>query len=242
MPFTLSHPAATLPIRALVRGRLPLGGLVVGSMMPDLGYYFAPVPAFHGENHTLLRSFTFCLPWGLALLAVVTLLEEGWQELLPAPLRPEGPIVTWSLRTLPALAAAIVVGTWTHLLWDAWTHWYGWFVELFPVLRTEVAGVPLCTVLQHLSTLVGAAVLLFSGRHRLRRVRFDWRCGFWLGAGAVATAAALGPALMLPAADALVPFVTSAVRDLVLITAAAAFAVRALKLVAARVRSVSDGR
>ena len=39
MPWTLVHPAAVLPLRKLGVNRLPFGGLVVGSVAPDIGYY-----------------------------------------------------------------------------------------------------------------------------------------------------------------------------------------------------------
>src|SRR5687767_12462029 len=98
MPFTMCHPAAVLPIRAVSRGVLPLPALVVGSMMPDVGYYFAPTKVFVENNHGLVSSFRFSLPCGLVVLALLSLLQGGWTVLLPAPLRPAGPLVSWRPR------------------------------------------------------------------------------------------------------------------------------------------------
>ena len=39
MPWTFAHPAAVLPFRRIVGRQLPLLGLVVGSMAPDMGYF-----------------------------------------------------------------------------------------------------------------------------------------------------------------------------------------------------------
>jgi hypothetical protein len=235
MPFTFCHPVATLPLHALARRRLPLAGLVVGSMMPDLGYFFTPTPGFQADNHTLLRSLTFCLPWGLLILALLTLLEEGWLALLPAPLRPEAPLVTWSVRTLPWLAAAVVLGAWTHALWDGWTHPGGWFVLRVPSLAAPMAGgMSGATLLQLASSAFGAVVLGFVGRHRLRQLRLDWRCGFWLAAVAGATGLACARAVAVHAQSPLFAIITWSVHDLVLIVAAAAVAIRVAKLASAR--------
>jgi hypothetical protein len=237
MPFTLCHPVATLPLHALARRRLPLAGLVVGSMMPDLGYFFAPAPGFRADNHTLLRSLTFCLPWGLVVLALLTLLEEGWLELLPTSLRPEAPLVTWSARTLPGLGAAVVLGSWTHALWDGWTHAGGWFVRRLPPLAVPIAGgLSVAVLLQLASTAFGAIVLVFIGRRRLRRLRLDWRCGFWLAAVTAATGLGCARALAAHDPSPLFAIVTSAVHDLVVTAAAAALAIRVVKLAAARLR------
>ena len=240
MPFTFAHPAAALPVHALGRGKLPLAALVVGSMMPDLGYFFAPMAGFRGDNHTLLRSFTFCLPWGMLLLAIVTLLEEGWRPLLPAALVPDGPIAAWTPRSLPWLAAGVVLGAWTHMLWDAWTHAGGFFVQRIPALAHELLpGVAVYNLLQHASTLLGSAALAFHLRRRLRGLRRDWRWGFWLAALGVASLAALARATAVTDERPLFVFITVSVHHLVLIAAGAALVLRLGQLHATRVRDAS---
>jgi hypothetical protein len=233
MPFTLAHPAAILPLHArTLRGRrLPLAALVVGSMMPDLGYFFAPLPIFHADCHTLLRSFTFCLPFGLAVLALLTFLQPGWAPLLPEPLRPTRPLVAWSVRALPGLAAGLVLGAWTHIFWDAWTHPHGFFVRNIPALGATIApGFAVCNVLQHASSVLGLAAIAFVARRRLRAVRLDWRVGFWAGALVLAIGVACADEVAINHRAALVQLVIMAVRQLVWIALIAALSVRAVKL------------
>src|SRR5947209_1700166 len=63
MPFTLSHPAAVMPIRNYG----VLSALVAGSMMPD-SLYFIPNGQHESYGHTLPGLFFYCLPVGIVLL------------------------------------------------------------------------------------------------------------------------------------------------------------------------------
>jgi hypothetical protein len=230
MPFTFAHPAAVLPIHAAARGRLPLIALGVGSIMPDVGYFFAPVATFEWNNHEPLRSLTFCLPWGLVLLGLLWALQAGWQQLLPEPLRPRGPLLVWSPRALPGLACGLVLGALSHDLWDAWTHEDGWFVRHIPGLRREaLPGLTWPRLFQYLSTLVGLAVLAYVLRARLRRLRPDWRLAFWAGALALSLAASLVTEVVLRGRAVPFYFATTAIRDMVLLTTAAALVLRGLR-------------
>jgi hypothetical protein len=231
MPFTFAHPAAVLPLHAVGR-RLPLSALVVGSMMPDIGYFFAPTPAFLVDNHTLAASFTFCLPWGVVVLAILTVLEVGWSPLLPESLRPPQPVARWRPLGLPLMAAALVLGAWTHDLWDAWTHASGWFVERTPALQGELTrGMRAYGLLQYLSTFLGAAALAFALRKRLRLLRVDWRLGFWAAALVVAVLAAFWRVGARSSRHAVFLLVSASVRHLVLIALGGALIAGAITLV-----------
>src|SRR3954465_14023561 len=83
MPFTLSHPAAILPLRKY----LPLSALLIGSMSPDFEYplRLAAVSRF---SHSLPAIFYFCLPVSLLLLLLFhRLIKRPALELLPPYLR-----------------------------------------------------------------------------------------------------------------------------------------------------------
>jgi hypothetical protein len=59
---------------------------------------------------------------------------------------------------------SIFLGVITHLIWDSFTHLYGWGVMAFPVFRQMNFhlgswSVALYSVLQHLSTVIGLVVL-----------------------------------------------------------------------------------
>lgn len=161
MPFTISHLAAVLPLRA---GRtrvdaLPTAPLVIGAMVPDL-------PAVLGAAD--LRPMTHSGPFALAVdLGLTVVLWCAWVlavrpavvDLLPEvasrwrPARVRQPVALWWV-------AAAVAGSATHLVWDAFTHssegatWFGAFA----------AHQRAFLLLQLVSSVVGLAVLLVWGR------------------------------------------------------------------------------
>src|SRR5437899_2378733 len=80
MPFTLSHPAAVIPVRKYG----VLSALVVGSLAPDI-FYFIPRVRQIGYGHTLPGLFFFCLPLGLAVLCLFHIfLKRPLISLFPA--------------------------------------------------------------------------------------------------------------------------------------------------------------
>lgn len=189
MPFTLSHPAAVLPMRHL---RLPFAALVAGSVSPDIPYYFTPGKfSYLMDNaHTLPRSFSYCVPAALALLLLLRLLEPAFRGLLPAG--PAELARSWlgepmlRPRALPLTLLALLLGAWTHIAWDDLTHASGHSVRALPFLRLEAAfGFELFRVLQHLSTLLGAAALFWFVARECRALRrpltlnWSWRWAAW---------------------------------------------------------------
>jgi len=168
MPFTLAHPAAVLPLR-----RMPLlrtVPLIVGAMAPDVPYFLPWRLAKHiatPVTHTFLGTFTLDLPIGLALLLLFWLLRAP----LTAPLtsgvqakcrtaleRFGGRARNWMLAPV-----SILVGSWTHLAWDSFTHADGWMVSRISALSAPVSFFSytgeLCHVLQYASSVFGLAVL-----------------------------------------------------------------------------------
>lgn len=178
MPFTLSHPAAVLPLRRYCQDWLNFTALVIGSMTPDFGYY---VNAWYVATvaHTFLGSFTICLPTGAAALMLVYLFRKPVCFLLPSPHRPAlnqfflKPF-SFGAKNSAVTALCLLVGAWTHILWDSFTHDTGWFVQRLPVLRAQVfqinsAKIPLYYLLQQFSTVAGGAVILIAYICWLRR-------------------------------------------------------------------------
>src|SRR6202050_3072102 len=84
MAFTISHAAAVLPFsRPLARWRL-LSAAVIGSMVPDFGW-FMPLRPARFETHSVLSLLSFCLPVGLATYWIFQrLMKVPLVELLPA--------------------------------------------------------------------------------------------------------------------------------------------------------------
>lgn len=167
MPFTLSHPAAAIPLRRALPWTV-LTALVIGSMAPDFSY-FLPFPIPRSQSHSIGGLFWFCVPAGLvAYLLFHRLLARPLVDLLPKALR---------MRLLPlidarveapwsAVIVSLFVGAATHIAWDAFTHAGAPIVRVSRALRfhlVTISGYPLSvyTVLQHMSTSLGFACIAF---------------------------------------------------------------------------------
>ena len=164
MPLTFAHPAAVLP---LARLRLPLSGLVVGSMAPDFVYFVRLAPRGH-FGHTLPGLVLFCLPAGLVVLWMFhRLIKRQIAELSPvaAQRRLAAPLLATPFdRPLGIVAAAVLLGAITHVVWDAFTHATGGGVAAVPALRHTVSvgptlRLPAYKLAQHSSTAIGLTVL-----------------------------------------------------------------------------------
>lgn len=168
MPFTLAHPAAVLPLR-----RLPLMRtvpLIIGAMTPDVPYFLPWRLAKHfpqGATHTLPGMFTLDLPLGILALLSMWVLRVP----LAAPLGPASQArclaalerfgrqpINWVLAPL-----SLLIGSWTHLAWDSFTHPDGWMVSRISALSAPVSFFSytgeMCHVLQYASSVFGLAVL-----------------------------------------------------------------------------------
>ena len=164
MPFTFSHPAALAALWPLARReRLPIAALAVGAMSPDFEFFLhlRPVALW---SHTLAGLVGFCLPVGIAVFAVWEFVaREPVRELLgfaPEPHRGHAPWTWWT-----RVAAGVLVGAGTHLLWDGVTHGDYWGANVWPGLRTTALtwgtlSVPWFNLLQHLSTIGGGLVVV----------------------------------------------------------------------------------
>jgi hypothetical protein len=166
MPFTLAHPAAVLPLRRGL-GRLGIpSALVVGSMVPDLAYFF-PLGVTGSQSHSGAGLLWFCLPVGIAALVVFDWLVGPFTvAMLPSAvsLRLDPRSVGFNAQRLLTAGPAILVGAVTHVAWDSFTHSSGIAVQAFPALRAPVPLFPwyvpqVFTLLQHGSTLAGLALL-----------------------------------------------------------------------------------
>jgi hypothetical protein len=216
MPFTISHAAAVLPFaRPLARWRL-LSAAVIGSMVPDFGWFMPWRPA-RFETHSADALLTFCLPVGLASYWMFQLLmRKPIMELLPP-----GAYARWHWSQAPAnyrsakqwilAACGLLAGAITHLVWDGFTHEGGRGVRMLPILEEPVAyidghQVKGLQLVQDLNSLIGLIAVVLLVAYGLRpgkatdralprrlpaRERYAWIAAY------VLTAVALSGALLL---------------------------------------------
>ena len=212
MPWTLSHPAAVLPFRRLSPWSLDFAALVIGSMTPDIGYYIGNF-ALADLAHTLRGTFVACVPTGVIMLFILYVFSRPVCHSFPEPHRtslqplcpnfPKNPMA-WCIALL-----SLLFGAWTHNFWDAFTHRHGWLAERIPWLQQPVLTISSATfhvalLLQHLSTIVGFAIILVVYERWLRRHRSGkvadpesdtWRYLFWFAILALAFAISLPAAI-----------------------------------------------
>jgi hypothetical protein len=139
MPFPLAHPAAVMPLRRYCPRWLNFPALIIGSMIPDAGYLFGEKGADE-FSHRFLGSFGFCLPAGILMVALFYWLRAPLVRILPASYqRALLPVCQRPRDSLWAIVISLLIGAWTHLLWDSFTHTTGWFAQHLPVLQSQVA-------------------------------------------------------------------------------------------------------
>ncbi|MER5373472.1 DUF4184 family protein [Streptomyces sp. NPDC002553] len=184
MPFTLSHAAAVLPVvRTDGSGRGPLvpAVLVAGSFAPDMTYYAASVldgaMEFGDVTHSFLGVFTVDVVVSWALVALWLLVREPLVALLPRARQGRTAVLTRCGAPRARVARAVllrwyasaVLGSLTHVVWDAFTHLDRWGMRLFPVLGETVAGSPLYWYLQYGGSAVAAVAIAAFLTLALRR-------------------------------------------------------------------------
>lgn len=172
MPFTVAHAAAAVPLWRLSRHRLVASALVVGAMAPDFEY-LVHLSARRTIGHTLPGLVVLCLPLSLvALLLWHRLIAPAW-----APLLGRGaprPIAFWPWPRLAVVAASALLGSLSHVVWDAFTHEHGLVVRHAGFLAATVpgTGVPVYLLLQYASSVAGAVFLaVWLHRHLGHSVR-----------------------------------------------------------------------
>jgi hypothetical protein len=162
MPNPLAHPAASIPFTKV---GFVFSALVFGSISPDFGYFIRLPGSFF--MYTVPGLILFDMPVGLGLLWVFhTLLKWPLLSLLPAALQrclikqasgfSFGPLKRFGLIVL-----SLLVGSLTHVIWDSFTHDYGWMVKQLVFLSISIRGIPLYDILQNLSTIFGVAILIY---------------------------------------------------------------------------------
>lgn len=162
MPFTVSHAAAILPIRARW---LSTSALVIGAMTPDLPL-FAPFLPFTTEaTHTVFATLVTNTAIGFVLFVI-------WHGFLARPadwfapsairkrLTPvQQPGLRARLSSSGKVLVLLMIGGLTHQILDWFTHAGTPVTDRFPVFYVDVAGMPLYFFLQIALSVVGLVLL-----------------------------------------------------------------------------------
>lgn len=139
-------------------------------MSPDFHYVIHLKQSSHA-THTLGALFTFCLPASLIMLGLwhwlfkrplLELLPDRQQQILQ-PVCQDFCFAPFKRFLLICLAA--LIGAATHVIWDSFTHPWGWPVQRFPFLQsialsTSFQEFPVYKLLQYASSLFGTALVL----------------------------------------------------------------------------------
>ena len=169
MPLTCSHPAAILPFKRYTRLDFP--ALVIGSMSPDFGYFIGQ-RYLAKLAHRPFGTVLICVPTGLLVYALFQLIRRDFCYLLPSPHRNQ--LMPLAQQRKPftgkrfiTLCLSLLLGVWTHVIWDQFTHDGSYIARHFAPLRTVLfyigkQEITISYVLQYISTIVGAAILAIA--------------------------------------------------------------------------------
>ncbi|MFC5624351.1 DUF4184 family protein [Algoriphagus winogradskyi] len=164
MPFTFSHPAAILPFTKPNK-RLSQTGLVIGSLVPDLEFYFK---LKLGENigHTLPGVILFDLPVALLVAFLFHgLVKKPLYNASPAKIQMKvaGQVnLDWNkffTQNWMWVVMSITIGIATHLILDGMTHYDGWVVALLPLLQHEIFTIAVYDLLQYGLSVLGLVMV-----------------------------------------------------------------------------------
>ncbi|MGN6407338.1 MAG: DUF4184 family protein [Curtobacterium sp.] len=203
MPFTDSHAVVALAAR---RTPLPVAAVAVGAMAPD-AVLFAPFLPPYVVAHSWVGVVTIDLVVALVVLvAWCYLVRPAWAEAVPG-VRERLP-ASWSsppragdrpVRRTVAVVVACLVGSVTHVVWDAFSHEAGWAVQAIPFLRAGPAAYPVWAGVQDGSSVLGLLGLVVAAavwwrRSAPRRMPPPARreLGVVIAAGAIVVLAVLG--------------------------------------------------
>jgi hypothetical protein len=170
MPFTFSHPIAVLPLAYLPKRWVSLTGLIIGSIIPDFEY-FLRMRMQSDYSHTLAGVFWLDLPLAVILaFAFHNIVRDVLFDNFPGFLQSRFAVYkqfdwnSYFKKNWIVVILSVLIGIFSHLLWDSFTHETGWFVERYEWFR-ETVGIgglqlPVFKILQYSSTVLGGLALL----------------------------------------------------------------------------------
>lgn len=140
-------------------------------MVPDVAVFFPVVD--YAQTHSPIGALVTCLPIGVAIYFLFDLvMRRPMVALLPVWFQKRidsGSRLPTSQKGIPhlffyaGLAAAVLIGAYSHQVWDAFTHKGRWGTRVVPALNETVvmAGqeIPRYKLFQHGSSIIGLPLL-----------------------------------------------------------------------------------
>lgn len=173
MAFTFSHPAAVV---FLPKKYFETSALVIGSMLPDIGYFLPlidiPRHVFHHDAWVLAL-----IPIGLLIYFIFHFhVKRTLFQLLPKKIElkfeffPKTKYLT--KKSVVKIFYSLVIGIATHILWDGVTHHEDFGPNLFPLLEEIVdqstqGTIRVYHVIQYYSSALGLILVGFYVINRL---------------------------------------------------------------------------
>lgn len=165
MPFTFSHPAIALPLKAVKPKWFSTTGLVVGSIAPDF-VYFLKMGGNADFGHTLAGIFILDIP--LAFFIAIAFHHWVRNVLIlhfPAPLDKkysnflDYDFLSYIKKHWMLFMASSVVGILSHLFWDDFTKPDGFVYYLAPSFFSQKVNIgPVNTSLHMLIERTGSVI------------------------------------------------------------------------------------
>lgn len=203
VPFTLSHPAAVIPLRRL---GLPMSALVIGSMVLDVPLYLGS-RAGYNVTHSALGIPTVDVALTMvALWLWFAVVRDAMADLAPDAVRsrvaPSARLTSrqWVLAPIAAVIAAAI-----HVFWDLFTHADRWGGRHVDWLQSDHLGLAGIRWAQYVSGIVGLLVVGWAVVAHLRPLPSDARPPRVLPSGALVVAVAVAAVVGLVSAVLKIP-------------------------------------
>ena len=172
MPFTFSHPAIILPLYRYAKKWVSLTGLIIGSIVPDFEY-FLRMKSKSYYSHTLFGLFWFDLPLSLFLCFLFhNVIRNPLFSHLPNSLNSRlsnFKRFSWNSyfkKNWLTIVLCLLVGAFSHLVWDHFTHERGYVLKLNNFLDKDVTDislpVPKYSTFQKLSSVLGLSFVIYA--------------------------------------------------------------------------------
>ena len=164
MPFTFSHPAIILPL--FKHEKISATALVVGSMSPDFEYFFR-MKMQSEISHSFLGILLIDFPFGFLVMCVFHgIIKNSLIDHLPSFFKARLQLLknsnwfTYLKDNVLVVCVSFIIGALSHLFLDSMTHWDGYIVQRVAFLNVPFLNIPIYKLMQHLSSIVGLAIIL----------------------------------------------------------------------------------